>query len=193
MKKAMQESGAKEYSDLNKAGRPTSFEGKFTVPGESKLDEKTGQSDSFTCECHNIQMVEAEVNTGNGDVKVLKTTSVVDAGTIINPKNLEGQVEGGMSQGVGFALREEYVLGKTRDYLSMKFPTIKDNFAMEIITIETPRLHGPLGATGIGEMTMVSTAPAVINAIKDACGVRIYNLPATPVKIMKALADLKAQ
>ena len=98
-----------------------------------------------------------------------------------------------MDQGVGYALREEYILGKTKDYLSMKFPTIKDTFEMEIITHETPRLKGPLGATGIGEMTMVSTAPAVINAIKDACGVRVYDLPATPAKVKAALAKLKVQ
>ena len=61
---------------------------------------------------------------------------------------------------------------------------------MEIIALETPRKNGPLGATGIGEMTMVSTAPAVTNAIKDACGVRIYDLPATPEKIKTALAVL---
>lgn len=62
---------------------------------------------------------------------------------------------------------------------------------MDVIIKETPRIKGPLGATGIGEMTMVSTAPAVINAIYDACGVRIFDLPATPEKIMAALAAKK--
>ncbi len=104
------------------------------------------------------------------------------------PKALEGQLEGGMDQGVGFALREEYILGKTKDYVSFKFPTIKDSFETEIMTRETPRLHGPLGATGIGEMTMVSTAPAVTNAIYNACGARIYRLPATPEKVKAALS-----
>jgi aldehyde oxidoreductase len=133
-------------------------------------------------------MAEVEVNTETGNVQVLKMTAAVDAGTIINPQALEGQIEGGMDQGVGFALREEYILGKTKDYVSFKFPTIKDYFESEIITRETPRIGGPLGATGIGEMTMVSTAPAVTNAIYSACGVRIYNLPATPEKVKSALS-----
>ena len=96
-----------------------------------------------------------------------------------------------MDQGVGYALREEYILGKTKDYVTFKFPTIKDSFDNEIITRETPRLNGPLGATGIGEMTMVSTAPAITNAIYNACGVRIYDLPATQEKVKAALATLK--
>ncbi len=96
-----------------------------------------------------------------------------------------------MDQGVGFALREEYILGKTKDWVTFKFPTMKTAFEMEIIARETPRVNGPLGATGIGEMTMVSTAPAVTNAIYNACGVRIYNLPATPEKIKEALGKRK--
>jgi aldehyde oxidoreductase len=136
-------------------------------------------------------MAEVEVDTSTGAVKVLKMTTTVDAGTVINPQALEGQLEGGMDQGVGFALREQYIQGKSKDFLDIKFPTINDAFDMEIITIETPRPNGPLGATGIGEMTMISTAPAVINAINNACGVRIYDLPASPDKVKAALAAKK--
>jgi aldehyde oxidoreductase len=135
--------------------------------------------------------VEIEVDTETGNAKVLKITSAVDAGTVLHPKNLEGQIEGGMDQGVGYALRERFVLGETNDYLSMNFPTMRNTFEMAIITVETPRQNGPLGATGVGEMTMVSTAPAVTNAIQDACGVRVYDLPATPEKIKAALDAAK--
>ena len=96
-----------------------------------------------------------------------------------------------MDQGVGFALREEYVHGATKDWATFKFPTMKTAFDMDVIIRETPRKRGPLGATGAGEMTMVCTAPAVTNAIYDACGVRIYDLPATPEKIKAGLAALK--
>ncbi len=96
-----------------------------------------------------------------------------------------------MDQGVGYALREEYIHGKTRDYASLKFPRIRDSFDSEIITCETPRPNGPLGATGVGEMTMVSTAPAVINAIYQACGARVYHLPANPEKVKAALNEAK--
>jgi aldehyde oxidoreductase len=88
-------------------------------------------------------------------------------------------------------LREEYIHGKTKDWNTFKFPTMKTAFDMDVIINETPRKRGPLGAVGIGEMTMVCTAPAVINAIYDACGARVYHLPATPEKIKAALAQKK--
>ena len=131
------------------------------------------------------------MDTDTGFVRVLKMTAGIDAGTIINPQSLEGQLEGGMDQGVGFALREEYIAGKTKDYVTFKFPTIRDAFEIEIVKRETPRTYGPLGATGIGEMTMISTAPAVTNAIYNACGVRICHLPATPEKVKAALSAIR--
>jgi len=187
LQEAMKSAGTKTYEGLKKAGKPTRYEGSLKNKGAFRLDPKTGQGDSFVSECHNIQMAEVEVNTETGAVRVLKMTVVVDAGTIINPQAVEGQLEGGMDQGVGYALREEYIHGKTKDYVMLKFPTIRDTFEMEIITRETRR-QNPLGATGVGEMTMVSTAPAVTNAIYNACGARIYSLPATPKKVKAALS-----
>ena len=190
MQEAMTEAGSKTYAGLMQAGKPTRYEGIRTIAGEGRyrLDPKTGEGDSFVSECHNIQMAEVEVDTDSGAVRVVKMTTVVDAGPVINPQNLEGQLEGGMDQGVGYALREEYVHGKTRDYVTFKFPTIGLSLDTEILVLESPRSNGPLGATGIGEMTMVSTAPAVTNAINHACGVRIFDLPATPEKVKVALA-----
>ena len=190
LKAAFAEVGSATYAALVASGKPTRYEGVRAVPRKVKYDFKTGQGDAFVSECHNIQMAEVEVNTDTGAVKVIKMTAMVDAGRIINPKNLEGQIEGGMDQGVGYALREEYVIGKSKDFVTFKFPTMGTSFDMEILTLETPRHEGPVGATGIGEMTMTSTAPAVINAICNACGVRIQNLPATPEKIKAALTKI---
>jgi aldehyde oxidoreductase len=156
--------------------------------GAGALDPKTGRGDSFVSEAHNIQMAEVEVNTETGAVRVVKMTTAADSGPVINPQSLEGQLEGGMDQGIGYALREEYTHGKTRDWVTFRFPTINNAFDVEVVTRETPRKQGPLGATGIGELTMVSTAPAVINAIENACGVRVYNLPATRARVKSALA-----
>jgi aldehyde oxidoreductase len=175
LKQAMKDSGASNYTELKKAGKPTRYEGTKTVKNNGKLDPKTGQGASFDSQVHNIQMAEVEVNTITGDVRVLKMTTAVDAGPIIHPHNFEGQLEGGMDQGVGYALREEYIPGKTKDWITLGFPTIGTSFSTEIIKRETPRLRGTLGATGIGELTMVSTAPAVVSAIKDACGIRREN------------------
>jgi len=190
LKKAMDEAGSKTYAALKKAGKPTRY------IGEKKLkagtwDPKTGQGASNESIVHNIQMAEVEVNTETGEVKVLKMTTAVDCGPLINPQAVEGQLEGGMDQGIGFALREEYIHGKTKDWKTFKFPTIEMMPEMELLFQETPRKNGTLGATGIGEMTMISTAPSITNAIYNACGVRITHLPATPDKIKKGLAALK--
>jgi aldehyde oxidoreductase len=191
LQNAMKEAGTRTCAGSKGAGKPTLYEGSVKNEGVAGIDPKTGQGTPFLTDCHNIQIAEVEVDTETGTTRVLKMTSGIDAGTIINPQALEGQLEGGMDQGVGFALREEYIIGKSKDYVSFKFPTIRDSFDIEIITRETPRIYGPLGATGIGEMTMVSTAPAVTNAIFSACGVRIFNLPATPEKIRSALEAMK--
>jgi len=191
LRKAMQEAGSKTYDGLKKAGKPTRYEGiKQLKPG--KTDPKTGQGDSNESIVHNIQMAEVEVDTETGDVRVLKMTTAVDAGPIINPQAVEGQLEGGMDQGIGFALREEYVHGKTNDWRNFKFPTIEMMPEVEVMFQETPRPNGTLGATGIGEMTMISTAPSITNAIYNACAVRINHLPATPDKVKKGLAAIKA-
>jgi aldehyde oxidoreductase len=187
LKKAMAEAKTKTYAGLKKAGKPTRYEGYFTAGGDYKFDPKTGQGANYATECHNIQLCEVEVNTETGDAKVLRMTSAIDAGPVINPPAFEGQLEGGMDQGVGYALREEYVHGKSVDYVTFKFPMMKDSFEMVNIIRETPRSVGYLKTTGIGEMTMTSTAPAVINAIYNACGARVYDLPATPAKVKKAL------
>ncbi len=190
LKAVYKESGLKTYAEFKAAGKPTRFEGTKAVPG-GELDPVTGQGPGYDSQVHNIQMAEVEVDTGTGEVRVLKITSAVDAGTILHRLNFEGQSEGGMDQGVGYALREEYVHGKSNDWKTFKFPTMQQSFEVEHVTREETRIRGPLGATGIGEMTMTSTAPAVINAIHDACGVWICDLPATPEKVKAALAAKK--
>jgi aldehyde oxidoreductase len=109
-------------------------------------------------------------------------------GMVIHPQNVTGQMEGGMDMGLGLALREIYTAGKTKDWVTFKFPTIGESCPMEIMLVETPRSRGPLGATGVAEMSIMPTAPAVINAIHNAAGIWICDLPATPKKIKAALA-----
>jgi len=188
LKQTMKEAKTKTYAGLKKAGKPTRYVGQKQNIVKKPMDPQTGQGDAFDSQVHNIQMAEVEVDTETGEVKVLKITTAVDAGPIINPQSFEGQNEGGMDQGVGWALREEYVHGQTKDWRTFKFPTMKTSFDVEYVTRETPRARGTLGATGIGEMTMTSTAPAITNAIYNACGARIYDLPATPEKVKAALA-----
>ena len=188
LKSAMAEVRATTYDQLKAAGKPTRYMGtKKNQDATAVIDPVTGLGSSFESQVHSIQMAEVEVNTQTGDVKVVKMTTAVDAGPVINPQNLEGQLEGGVDMGIGYALREEYVAGQTKDWITFRFPTITTACQMEHIIRETPRVKGTLGATGVGEMTMVTTAPAVTNAIANACGARVRHLPAIPAKVLAAL------
>ena len=187
LKAAMAEVNAATREQLERASRPYRYLATKTNEGGATVDPKTGQGASFVSQVHAVQLAEVDVNIETGEARVAKITTAVDAGRIINPKNVEGQLEGGMDMGAGFALREKYVDGQTKDWVSFKFPTIGDSFEMETLIRETPRTKGPLGATGVGEMTMVPTAPAITNAIADACGARVCSLPATPDKVLAAL------
>lgn len=193
LRAAMDEVGAKTHAAFIAADRPTRYVGHKSTLSTAPLDPVTGQGPSSDSDVHAIQLAEVEVDTETGAVRVVKMTAAVDAGPVINPNNLEGQMHGGMDMGVGYALRERYVAGKTTDWRTFPFPSMKTAFDMRVITRETPRKRGTLGATGVGEMAMVSTAPAVINAIYNACGVWITDLPATPDKVKAALeASIKA-
>jgi aldehyde oxidoreductase len=188
---AMKEAGAKSHADLVKAGKPTRYQARHSLT-QTGMDEKTGQGEFFASRCHGVQMAEVEVDTKSGEVRMLKMTGVVDAGTLINPLNVLCQIEGGMDMGAGMALREKYVHGETVDWVTYKYPTMKTSFDKEVILIETPRPNGPLGATGVGEFTLMPTSPSIMNAIENAIGARIYDLPATPDKVLKALKAKKA-
>lgn len=193
LRAAMQEEGARTCAAFVAAGRPTRYVGRRTTLETAPLDPLTGQGPSFEVQVFSVQMAEVEVNTATGEVKVIRLTSAADPGRVIHPLNVEGQLEGGMDMGAGFALREEYVAGRTKDWVSFKFPNIRHAMDLATILVETPRELGTLGSVGIGEMAMVSTAPAIVNAIRDACGAMVYQLPATPERVRAALAAVDAK
>jgi aldehyde oxidoreductase len=187
LKKAMEEAGGSDYRQLVAAGKPTKYLG--TKAAETTLlDPETGQGVPFESHVHGVQMAEVEVDTETGEVRLIKMTAVVDPGTVINPRIVEGQIEGGLDMGAGMALREHYVHGKTNDWKSYKFPTMKTAFDMDIILLQTPRKRGPLGAVGVGEFVLLPTAAAIITAIQNATGgERICDLPATPEKVLRSM------
>jgi len=193
LRAAMDEAGARTHAAFVAAGRPARYVGRRTTLETAPLDQVTGQGPSFEVQVFSVQMAEVEVNTATGEVKVVRLTSAADPGRVIHPLNVEGQLEGGMDMGAGFALREEYVAGKTKDWVTFKFPNIRHAMDLETILVETPRELGTLGSVGIGEMAMVSTAPAIVNAIRDACGAMVYELPATPERVRAALAAVDAK
>jgi aldehyde oxidoreductase len=130
-----------------------------------------------------------EVDTRLGTVKPLKFVAAHDVGNAINPLLVEGQIEGGIAQGLGMALMEDYHSGRTDNLHDYLIPTIGDIPPVEIILIEEPDSHGPYGAKGLGEHVLIPTAPALLNAIRHATGVRITRLPATPTRLRAALKE----
>jgi len=136
---------------------------------------------------------EVEVDIETGEVDVLKMVVVNDSGRAINPMTVEGQLEGGAAQGIGYALHEDPVLDATTgrmltdDFDTYKIPGSLDMPELETILLEQPDPTGPFGAKGVGEPGCVNQAPAIANAIYDAVGVRIWSLPMTPEKVLAAL------
>jgi CO/xanthine dehydrogenase Mo-binding subunit len=136
-----------------------------------------------------------EVDTLTGRVKVLKIIAAHDVGVAINPQKIEGQIEGSTLMGLGYALKEEFVVEKgifkSRNYKDCGIPTIHDMPSIEVIIVEDPEPMGPYGAKGISEIATVPATPAVLNAVYDAIGKRVYSIPAKPEKILKLLNGRK--
>lgn len=134
-----------------------------------------------------------EVDTVSGKVKVLKIIAAHDVGVAINPQKIEGQIEGSTLMGLGYALKEEFVVEKgifrTRTYQDCGIPTILDVPAIEVIIIEDPEPIGPYGAKGISEIATVPATPAILNALYDALGKRFYTIPVKPEKVLRLLHD----
>src|SRR5579863_10316587 len=155
-------------------------------PPTSPLDEN-GQGNPYAVFGFGAHLAEIEVDTELGTVRVLKVTAAHDVGRAINPTLIEGQIEGGVAQGLGMALMEEFFPGKGENLHDYLIPTIGDMPPVESILIEDPSPAGPFGAKGVGEQALIPTAPAILNALYDAVGVRIRKLPATPDKVRAAI------
>jgi len=143
------------------------------------------------------QAAEVEVDTETGEVKVLKIAAAHDVGRAINPMAVEGQIEGGVSMGLGYGLYEELVLEKGRllnpNFADYALPTALDMPPVDTLIVETVDPEGPFGAKGMAEPANNPTAPAIANAVYDAVGVRIKDLPITAEKVLKTLKEKRGQ
>lgn len=155
-------------------------------PPTSALDEN-GQGAPYAVYGFGAQMVELVVDTALGTVKLLKITAAHDLGRAINPHLAEGQIEGGIAQGIGMALMEEYLPGRTENLHDYLIPTTGDVPPIDSILIEVPDPEGPLGAKGLGEHVLIPTAPAILNAIRHATGAEVTRLPALPHRVLQAI------
>ncbi len=155
-------------------------------PPTTPLDAK-GQGKPYAVYGYGAQIAELEVDMKLGTVKLIKITAAHDVGKAINPLLAEGQIEGGIAQGIGMALMEEYVPGRTENLHDYLIPTIGDVPPIETILIEVADPEGPFGAKGLGEHVLIPTAPAILNAIRHATGVVVTKVPATPSRVLAAI------
>ncbi|MEC8262675.1 MAG: molybdopterin cofactor-binding domain-containing protein [Pseudomonadota bacterium] len=153
-----------------------------TVP----LDEN-GQGTPYAVYGYGAQAAEIEVDLQLGTVKVIRITAAHDLGRVINPLLATGQIEGGIAQGLGMALMEEYIPGRTENLHDYLIPSAGDMPVVDTIFIEKPDPVGPMGAKGLGEHVLIPTAPAILNAIRDASGAEIDRLPALPHRVLAAI------
>jgi aldehyde oxidoreductase len=143
--------------------------------------------------CFGVQAAVVAVDERTGEVQVLRVIAAHDAGRTINPQAVAGQIEGGIMMGLGYALSEEFALAEGRvvtDTLrKLGVPTIARLPEITTILVENPHSQGPFGAKGMAELPAAATAPAVVNAIYDAVGVRIRDLPARPERVLAGLGE----
>jgi len=183
--------GARENA-IDLAALPGDARG-YVLAEEAKFDPPTteldadGQGTPYAVYAFGAHMAEIEVDIELGTVRVVKITAVHDVGTAINPTLAEGQIEGGVAQGLGLALMEEFHPGMSENLHDYLLPTVGDVPPIESILIEGNDATGPFGAKGLGEPALVPTAPAILNAIHDATGVRIHRVPATPDRVLAAI------
>jgi CO/xanthine dehydrogenase Mo-binding subunit len=166
-------------------GYVVTAEATFDPPTQA-LDEN-GQGTPYAVFGFGAHLAEIEVDTELGTVRVLKITASHDVGRAINPTLIEGQIEGGVAQGLGMALMEEFFPGKGENLHDYLIPSAGDIPPVESILIEEPSPIGPYGAKGIGEQAVIPTAPAILNALHDAIGVRIRKIPATLDRVRAAI------
>jgi aldehyde oxidoreductase len=186
MKKA--DGSYRTYDEMISENIAVSYEGKWSATATA-CDEK-GQGSPFSVYMYGVFMSEVAVELATGKTTVEKMTLVADIGNVVNKSCTDGQLYGGIAQGIGLALSEDFEdIQKHSTLMGAGFPYAKQiPDDMELIYVETPRPEGPFGAAGVGELPLTSPHAAIINAIYNACGVRITTLPALPEKILAELA-----
>lgn len=183
---------AGEERRIDLSALPADAQGRVAI-GEGSFDPPTtpldvdGQGVPYATYGFAAQFAEVEVDTQLGTVKVLRIEAAHDVGRAINPTQVEGQVHGGIAQGLGMALMEEYHVGLTDNLHDYLIPTVGDMPHIVVHIVEDAEPLGPYGAKGVGEPALIPTAPAILNAIRHATGVRITHLPATPDRVLAAL------
>jgi aldehyde oxidoreductase len=189
MKKA--DGSFRTHGEMVAEGVATRYKGNWTAP--CTFANEHWQGDLYVAYQYGMFMAEVAVDTKTGKTKVERYTTVADMGKVNNVLLVDGQLYGGIAQGIGLALSEDYEdVEKHITLHSCGLPYIEDiPDDIELLYVQTPRKYGPFGASGAGELTLTAPHVAVLNAIKNATGVRITQLPARPEKVLAGLQALK--
>jgi len=179
------------HFDARRGQQPLLGVGTYAPEGVVFRDKKSRYGNKAAAYTFAAQVAEVEVDMDSGQVKLLDFTCAHDLGRAINPLAAEGQVEGALAQGIGYALGEEVQFTEGHianpSFLEYKLPTTRETLQPKVILVESHEPHGPFGAKGVAEPGLVPTAPAIANAIYHATGIRITALPITPEKVLAAL------
>jgi len=172
---------------------PLVIERQYEKPPAIEWDDDTYRGDAYGCFAWAALAAEVEVDLDTGEAKVVKVTTAQDIGRAVHPVLATGQIEGGTLQGLGWALTEEvrWRDGRVWNHQLTNYivPTSADAPPMEVEIVEVPYARGPFGAKGVGELPMDAPAPAVVEAIAHATGCRLDEIPATPERVLRALAE----
>jgi CO/xanthine dehydrogenase Mo-binding subunit len=165
----------------------------FKAPFNDRPDPVTGQGEIWPDFTFGAMAVEVAVDMETGEVSVLKSVACHDVGRAINPSAVEGQIQGGGMQGLGYGLMEDLIVEqgylKTHSLAEYLLPTTCDIPAIQCIILESGTGKGPFGAKGIGEPALTPAAPAIANAVANAIGARVHQLPLTPERVLKAIQE----
>jgi aldehyde oxidoreductase len=171
-------------AELDRTGQPRRVTGRMDLTGYFPNHRIDSYLPMFLTACHVAEVV---VNITTGETRVRRMTAVHDVGHAVNPRDAVGQIEGGLLMGIGSALMEELVPGRSSGFGDYYIPTARSTPDIRVRLVEVPSRYGPLGAKGLGEAVLLPAAPAIVNAISRAIGVRIRTLPATAERVLEAL------
>ena len=181
--------GLREIYLFAKDEQPLRFDGYFDPPAGG-IDKETSQGVPYATYGFATHMAEIQVEEATGECRVRRVHASHDVGRAVNPKLIQGQIQGGVAMGVGFALMEEFTPGKTSSFDTYYLPTSMDIPEIEVMLVEDPEPTGPYGAKGVGEPALVPQAASIVNALRDAVGVEVYELPCH-VERLKILLERK--
>jgi len=189
---ALQKAAEAACEDWRLGNRPASAETTYYAPPTEALDPITGQGEGAFMYAYSANAVEVEVDLDTGVVEVNRIVASHDVGQAINPQIVQGQIEGGAVQGLGWATMENFIIeqgrAQTSTFSTYLIPTSKDiPEELDVVLLEENHPLGPWGATGIGEMPLLAVAPAILDAVHDAVGVWPDGIPLTPEKMLEAL------